>query len=165
VTASYLQGSCKKSILLVRLALFRVMVLDFGPSLAAIGPKFLGWTPVLKQKFGHTCSFHSTLVASCSRRWGLANTTAFESLTLKDLSRRAELCPSRSLKDVVYWREAMLSYALAPTSKNRNSSAATTSGLFSGIKCPESTTTHLDCGIKAAARSAKPSGTAVSREP
>src|SRR5271168_3593193 len=33
------QGSCKKSILLVRLALFRVMVLGSGPSLEAIGPK------------------------------------------------------------------------------------------------------------------------------
>jgi hypothetical protein len=33
------QGSYKKSILLVRLALFRVMVLGFGPNLAPIGPK------------------------------------------------------------------------------------------------------------------------------
>jgi hypothetical protein len=33
------QGSCKKSILLVRLALFYVMVHGFGPSLAVVGPK------------------------------------------------------------------------------------------------------------------------------
>src|SRR6185437_6315977 len=33
------QGSCKKSILLVRLALFCVMVLGFGPNLAVVGPK------------------------------------------------------------------------------------------------------------------------------
>jgi hypothetical protein len=33
------QGSCKKSILLVRLALFCVMVHGFGPNLAAFGPK------------------------------------------------------------------------------------------------------------------------------
>jgi hypothetical protein len=56
-------------------------------------------------------------------------------------------------------------YALAPTSKNRSSSAATTSGLFSGMKCPESTVMHLDWGISAEARRANPSGTAVSREP
>jgi hypothetical protein len=34
------QGSCEKSILLVRLALFYVMVHGFGPNLAVIGPKF-----------------------------------------------------------------------------------------------------------------------------
>jgi hypothetical protein len=34
------QGSCKKSILLVRLALFCVMVHGFGPNLAVVGPKF-----------------------------------------------------------------------------------------------------------------------------
>ena len=56
-------------------------------------------------------------------------------------------------------------YALAPTSKNRSSSAATTSGLFSGMKCPDSTMMHLDLGISAEARRANPSGTAVSREP
>ena len=39
MTASYLQGSCKKSILLVRLALFYVMVHGFGPNLAVVGPK------------------------------------------------------------------------------------------------------------------------------
>ena len=33
------QGSCKKSILLARLALFCVMVHGFGPSLAVFGPK------------------------------------------------------------------------------------------------------------------------------
>jgi hypothetical protein len=33
------QGSCKKSILLVRLALFCVMVHGFGPNLAVVGPK------------------------------------------------------------------------------------------------------------------------------
>jgi len=33
------QGSCKKSILLVRLALFYVMVHGFGPNLAVLGPK------------------------------------------------------------------------------------------------------------------------------
>ena len=33
------QGSCKKSILLVRPALFCVMVHGFGPNLAAFGPK------------------------------------------------------------------------------------------------------------------------------
>jgi len=33
------QGSCKKSILLVRPALFYVMVHGFGPDLAAFGPK------------------------------------------------------------------------------------------------------------------------------
>ena len=33
------QGSCKKSILLVRLALFYVMVYGFGPNLAVVGPK------------------------------------------------------------------------------------------------------------------------------
>jgi hypothetical protein len=33
------QGSCKKSILLVRLALFCVLVHGFGPNLAAFGPK------------------------------------------------------------------------------------------------------------------------------
>ena len=33
------QGSCKKSILLVRLALFCVMVHGFGPNLAVLGPK------------------------------------------------------------------------------------------------------------------------------
>ena len=33
------QGSCKKSILLVRLALFYVMVDGFGPTLAVVGPK------------------------------------------------------------------------------------------------------------------------------
>ena len=33
------QGSCKKSILLVRLALFYVMVHGFGPNLAVVGPK------------------------------------------------------------------------------------------------------------------------------
>jgi hypothetical protein len=34
------QGSCKKSILLVRLALFYVMVHGFGPNLAVVGPNF-----------------------------------------------------------------------------------------------------------------------------
>ena len=33
------QGSCKKSILLVRLALFYVMVHGFGSNLAVVGPK------------------------------------------------------------------------------------------------------------------------------
>jgi hypothetical protein len=33
------QGSCKKSILSVRLALFCVMVDGFGPNLAVVGPK------------------------------------------------------------------------------------------------------------------------------
>ncbi len=33
------QGSCKKSILLARLALFYVMVHGFGPNLAVFGPK------------------------------------------------------------------------------------------------------------------------------
>src|ERR1700720_3978040 len=33
------QGSCKKSILLVRPALFCVMVHGFGPNLAVVGPK------------------------------------------------------------------------------------------------------------------------------
>jgi len=37
--ASCAQGSCKKSILLVRLALFYVMVHGFGPNLAVFGPK------------------------------------------------------------------------------------------------------------------------------
>ena len=37
--ASCAQGSCKKSILLVRLALFFVMVHGFGPNLAVLGPK------------------------------------------------------------------------------------------------------------------------------
>ena len=37
--ASCAQGSCKKSILLVRLALFYVMVHGFGPNLAVVGPK------------------------------------------------------------------------------------------------------------------------------
>ncbi len=35
------QGSCKKSILLVRLALFYVMVHGFGPNLAIVGPKLV----------------------------------------------------------------------------------------------------------------------------
>jgi hypothetical protein len=34
-----LEGSCKKSILLIRLALFYVMVHGFGPNLAVLGPK------------------------------------------------------------------------------------------------------------------------------
>jgi hypothetical protein len=38
-TSSCAQGSCKKSIPLVRLALFYVVVLGFGPNLAAFGPK------------------------------------------------------------------------------------------------------------------------------
>ncbi len=33
------QGSCKKSILLVRLALFYVMLHGFGPNSAVVGPK------------------------------------------------------------------------------------------------------------------------------
>ena len=33
------QGSCKKSILLARLALFYVVVHGFGPNLAVAGPK------------------------------------------------------------------------------------------------------------------------------
>jgi hypothetical protein len=37
--ASCAQGSCKKSILLVRLALFYVMVHGFGPNWAVVGPK------------------------------------------------------------------------------------------------------------------------------
>jgi hypothetical protein len=37
--ASCAQGSCKKSILLVRLALFYVMVHGFGPNSAVVGPK------------------------------------------------------------------------------------------------------------------------------
>ncbi len=37
--ASCAQGSGKKSILLVRLALFYVMVHGFGPNLAVVGPK------------------------------------------------------------------------------------------------------------------------------
>ena len=37
--ASCAQGSCRKSILLVRLALFCVMVHGFGPNLAVVGPK------------------------------------------------------------------------------------------------------------------------------
>jgi hypothetical protein len=37
--ASCAQGSRKKSILLVRLALFGVMVHGFGPNLAVVGPK------------------------------------------------------------------------------------------------------------------------------
>ena len=44
--ASCAQGNCKKSILLVRLALFCVMVLGFGPNLSAFGPK---WTQVFFQ--------------------------------------------------------------------------------------------------------------------
>ena len=39
--ASCAQGSCKKSILLVRLALFYVMVHGFGPNLAVLGPKLV----------------------------------------------------------------------------------------------------------------------------
>jgi len=41
--ASCAQGSCKKSISLVRLALFYVMVLGFRPNLSAFGPT---WTQV-----------------------------------------------------------------------------------------------------------------------
>src|ERR1700692_5126281 len=37
--ASCAQGSCRKSILLVRLALFYVMVHGFGANLAVVGPK------------------------------------------------------------------------------------------------------------------------------
>jgi len=37
--ASAVTGSCNKSILLVRLALFCVMVHGFGPNLAVVGPK------------------------------------------------------------------------------------------------------------------------------
>jgi hypothetical protein len=37
--ASCAQGSCKKSILLARLALFYVMVHGFGPNSAVVGPK------------------------------------------------------------------------------------------------------------------------------
>jgi hypothetical protein len=45
--ASCAQGSCKKSILLVRLALFYVMVHGSGPNLAALGPKLdPSWTQV-----------------------------------------------------------------------------------------------------------------------
>ena len=40
------QGNCKKSISLVRLALFCVMVLGFGPNLSAFGPK---WTQVFSR--------------------------------------------------------------------------------------------------------------------
>jgi hypothetical protein len=37
--ASCVTGSCEKSILLVRLGLFYVMVHGFGPNLAVVGPK------------------------------------------------------------------------------------------------------------------------------
>ena len=39
LATSCVTGSCKKSILLVRLALFYVMVHGFGPNLAVLGPK------------------------------------------------------------------------------------------------------------------------------
>src|SRR5262249_19901998 len=39
-------GNCKKSISLVRLALFCVLVPGFGPNLSAFGPK---WTQVFSQ--------------------------------------------------------------------------------------------------------------------
>src|SRR6202044_2241707 len=45
--------------------------------------------------------------------------------------------------------------------KKLSSSAATTSGLFSGIKCPESTMMTLDRGIRAEARRANVSGMAA----
>jgi hypothetical protein len=40
------QGNCKKSISLVRLVLFCVMVLGFGPNLSAFGPK---WTQIFSR--------------------------------------------------------------------------------------------------------------------
>jgi hypothetical protein len=39
LATSCVTGSCKKSILLVRLALFYVMVHGFGRNLAVVGPK------------------------------------------------------------------------------------------------------------------------------
>jgi len=39
LATSCVTGSCKKSILLVRLALFGVLLHGFGPNSAAIGPK------------------------------------------------------------------------------------------------------------------------------
>ncbi|MGI0134542.1 MAG: hypothetical protein ACREBW_06265, partial [Candidatus Micrarchaeaceae archaeon] len=42
------QGNCKKSISLVRLALFCVMVCGLGPNLAALGPK---WTQVFSRNW------------------------------------------------------------------------------------------------------------------
>jgi hypothetical protein len=47
--ASCAQGNCKKSISLVRLALFCVMVPGFGPNLSAFGPK---WTQVFFSQLG-----------------------------------------------------------------------------------------------------------------
>src|SRR5438128_4655531 len=46
--ASCAQGNCKKSISLVRLALFCVMVLGFGANLSALGPK---WTQVFSRNW------------------------------------------------------------------------------------------------------------------
>jgi hypothetical protein len=61
------QGSCKKSISLVRQALFCVVVLGFGPSLSAFGPK---WTQVFlatRQTQGRRDSMGSVMTSSGKR--------------------------------------------------------------------------------------------------
>ena len=58
--ASCAQGSCKKSILLVRLALFYVMAHGFGPNLAVVGPKLdPSWTQVGPAEF--FCAIRQTV--------------------------------------------------------------------------------------------------------
>jgi hypothetical protein len=77
------QGSCKKSILLVRLALFYVMVHGFGANLALFGPRLdpSSWGDPLSWHsfFGHSFRFPKSVLASPSRRRGLGKGTAFES--------------------------------------------------------------------------------------
>src|SRR6267378_307360 len=81
--ASAVTGSCNKSILLVRLALFCVMVHGFGPNLAVVGPKLdpILWGEPLRWHsfFGHSFRFRKSVLASPSRRRGLGKGTAFES--------------------------------------------------------------------------------------
>src|SRR5713101_685076 len=96
------QGSCKKSILLVRLALFCVIVYGFGPNWAAFGPKLdpTVWGEPLRwhKLFGHSFRFHKNVLASSSRRRGLGKGTAFESPSPAALSKsfRRSLCSQKA---------------------------------------------------------------------
>src|ERR1700683_2150821 len=91
--ASCAQGSCKKSILLVRLALFYVMVHGFGPDLAVVGPKL---DPSFSLRSGRRqadAGYARLAFMSATRTKPLSAPSAILCASKRCLPRRRNICP------------------------------------------------------------------------
>jgi len=84
--ASCAQGSCKKSILLVRLALFGVLLYGFGPNVAVFGPKLdpsFG-AVFVSQETGPDCGRGPNLLLTKSKYWARVHGYSNEGTGLLD---------------------------------------------------------------------------------